>query len=185
MKEYDTNQIIYTNNPHLFEALVHSKILLIKTNEAIIMALNIPILKPTSFTYFQIYSILNLQNKFILLSAKHFLQSNHSERCFSDCKNLHNQSLCQTARKNEKCSLENLSSYQAAKTTNDYRIIQQMENTALMVSTKKPTGNHINLIIPSTKTDSAVQRICIFVVQRNPGKHHIQKTRGRPNCNNT
>lgn len=138
MREYDENQILYTNNTHLFEVLDHSKILLMITNKSVIMVLKIPILKPTSFIYSRIYPIPNTKNKIILLPAKYFLQSNQSELWSNDCRNLHNQSLCHNTLKNEKCSLENLNTCQAAETTNDYRIIQQMENTALMVSTKQP-----------------------------------------------
>lgn len=79
MKEYNNNQIIHTNNTHLFEVLDHSKILLMITNEAVIMVIKIPILKSTSFTYSRIYSIPNTQNKIILPPAKYFLQSNQSE----------------------------------------------------------------------------------------------------------
>lgn len=136
-KVYNTEQIINIDTTHLFEVLDQSKVLLAITSDAVIIVLKIPILKSSVYKRYSIYPVPNQNDKIVVPPAKYYLKKEDSYEWTNQCATTRNQTVCFKEEKFSKCTLADLDSCDVATVTNNYRIITELENNALLVVSKK------------------------------------------------
>lgn len=135
--QYEPQQIIAISESHLFEILEQAKTLLLITNSAIIIVLKLPILKPQSYQSFSVFPLPNQNDQIMVPPGKYYLEEDDLYHWTDHCRRSRQQLICYDEI-NHQCRPQKPIACDTAKIRNNYFAVFELENTALLTSTKLP-----------------------------------------------
>lgn len=139
-KLYSSKQLLPINKTNLFQLLGATKISTIITEQTITLLLKIPILRPISANLSRIYPIPNQQNILILPPRKYLITFQEGEFWTDeDCGNVNDIKVCVQEPIQHQCTTKNISQCATAMVSNNYEIVQVLENRQLLVLSNRPT----------------------------------------------
>lgn len=135
---YDSDQLLPLKNQHLYEIIKLSKIYVFGTDKAITFLLKIPIIKPFSGRYSQVYPIPNNQNIIIIPPKKFIIEADEIEYWTNEnCQNATTVAICYQQPIQDVCSLRMPRACLTTKSKNNYNIVQMLRNHQLLTLFKE------------------------------------------------
>lgn len=133
---YNTNELLPINSLHLFKLLEASKLVVVGTNKVITCILKIPIIKPISLNYSQIYPLPNSQEIVLIPPRKYLLETEqHTYWTDEHCKIIDTHTLCiNNPLLFETCKLNSPTQCPTAVITNNYEITLPLQNHQLLTA---------------------------------------------------
>lgn len=138
IKEYGPQQLLPIDNQHLFQVLKSCKIHVFGTNNAITFLLKIPIVKPYTAKYSQIYPIPNSQG-IVMVPPKKFLLEEKSIEYWTDeqCQNLTSTFVCHLQPVQDACSMANIKTCHTMRIKNNFKIVHKLRNHQILTLLKE------------------------------------------------
>lgn len=137
---YKKEQLLELDSLHLLKIIEFTKFKVISIQDVITCILYVPILDSSPFAYQRIYPIPNEQLEILLPPAKYRLFGAKGEYWTDEsCLRVENQVLCLNELKEDKCSLTDLNTCNFVKVTNNFKLVKQLNNNKVLISTKIPT----------------------------------------------
>ncbi|KAF2893288.1 hypothetical protein ILUMI_12884 [Ignelater luminosus] len=123
---------------HLYKLLESSKLIIFGTDEIITFLLKIPVIKPLTANYFQIYPLPNHQEIILIPPGNYYLEiANDAYWTNEKCKPIHTYILCtERTQLLDNCTLQSLPRCTTAKISNNYEISVQLRNHQLLTAFK-------------------------------------------------
>lgn len=169
---YKKDELIELDLIHLFKVMKFSQYKIISVGKIITCVLYIPILNPNPYTYQRIYPIPNSQGN-ILFPPKRFRLVGEKGETWTDelCHNIEKETICTSIPEKNKCLLNDMSTCNFITVVNNYKIIKQLFNNKILISTKYPLkiieicGSKIEeKTVTQTTLISSKEKLCRLII---------------------